>query len=424
MSENVILLGAGASHAAGIPLLSEFMRTIIRLAATGVSNQRELSCEEIEVLQKAVDVRNSLREYHATVAFNHFNIEDILSILSFDALAGSEKAKQQLDDFTRAISLTIELTCTVYHHGKYDTISDTGPEEYRIFWRGLFKALRREMHGMPAIISFNYDLVLERALLQSVIGYPMNEYRNFLRGHNLVVRYEHRNCAKLETCVKAADFGNGHERKTGLYLDLDLGHPNATKSEKVIDIPIIKPHGSLNFPKQQDANKWSLVKAVDDPAILPPVFNKASVEIGAPIWKAGMEALRSCKNLIICGYSLPITDSYMQYFLKAALGPNAGLDLIYVFDPCLFADGPAGPALRERYSKCFSAQFQNQIVFNPDTKGIKAMYGTFAHFAELMEKRPEYLLFGIGPEQPNDMDHSARRPSPRRRSSRSELKGW
>jgi hypothetical protein len=420
MTENVILLGAGASRAAGIPLLSEFMRTIGQLARTGVNEQRELTDDEIKVLRKAVEIRDSLRGYHATVAFDQFNIEDILSILSFDVLAGSKKARQQLDDFTQAISLTIELTCSVDHSGEFGRMASSGPDEYRAFWRGLFGALKRDMREIPAIISFNYDLVLERALLQSIIGHPVTGHRQFLRGRRLAIRYDHKNCDRLEFDSKAADFGSGHERKEGLYLEVPKEKNPA--SQTTIEIPIIKPHGSLNFSKVPRASDWSLVKAVTDPAILPPVFNKASVEIGAPIWKAGIEALRGCKNLIICGYSLPITDSYMQYFLKSALGPNADLDLIFVFDPALFESGPSGLALRERYSKCFSAQFQKQIQFNPDTTGISARHGTFAHFAELLEKRPESLLFGLSPERKEDRSSSGFRPVPRRRRN-SDLRG-
>ncbi|MBL9181714.1 MAG: hypothetical protein JNN17_06210 [Verrucomicrobiaceae bacterium] len=417
MTENVILLGAGASHSAGIPLLSEFMRTIRRLATTGVSEHRELTADEIKALQKAVAIRDSLREYHATVAFDQFSIEDILSILSFDVLAGSNKARQQLDEFAQAISLTIELTCSVQHHGKLDSMCDTGPDEYRAFWRGLFNALRRDMHEMPAIISFNYDLVLERALLQTMIGHPLHDHRKTIRGRQLAIRYDHKNCDSLDLKVNTGNFGGyGSNQKQGLYLE--LLPPKEADAAKRIEIPIIKPHGSLNFPKSPRGNDWSLVKAVSDPAILPPVFNKASVEIGAPIWRAGMEALRGCKNLIICGYSLPITDTYMQYFLKSALGPNADLDQIFVFDPALFESGPAGPALRDRYSKCFSAQFEKQIQFNPDTTGIKSRHGSFAHFTELLEKRPESLLFGISPEQQGDPSSSSFRPIPRRRTGR------
>ena len=393
MTENVILLGAGASRAAGIPLLSEFMRMIGQLARTGVNDQRLLTVDETKILHKAVEIRDSLRGYHATVAFDQFNIEDILSILSFDVLAGSKKARQQLDDFTRAISLTIELTCSVVHSGDLAETCSDGPEEYRLFWRSLIGALQRDMNEMPAIISFNYDLVLERALLQSVIGSRVTGRREALSGQRLAIRYGHKNCEGIEFDIKPGNYGYGENRTTVLHLEAT--ETGSAASRGSIEIPIIKPHGSLNFPKVRRGSDWSVVKAVADPAILPPVFNKASVEIGAPIWKAGIEALRSCKNLIICGYSLPTTDSYMQYFLKSALGPNVDLDLIFVFDPALFEAGADGPALRERYSKCFSSQFQKQIQFNPDTNGINTRPGSFAHFAELLEKRPETLLFGV-----------------------------
>lgn len=415
MTENVILLGAGASHAAGIPLLGNFMERIWELAKTGVAVHRELTDDEVKLLLRAVEIKNSMREYHAQVAFDQFNIEDILSILSFDVLAGSKQGREQLDDFTRAISLTIELSCEVGHHGKLNSMCDQGPEQFRAFWKGLFGAMKRDLLGMPAIISFNYDLVLERALLQTIIGWPLKGYREFIRGRRLLIRYDHKNCDAVEYDLKSGDYGMGPDAKHGLYLEVPK--KVEAKVPSIIEIPIIKPHGSLNFPKQSRDSEWSIVKAVPDPAILPPVFNKASVEIGAPIWKAGMEALRNCKNLIICGYSLPTTDTYMQYFLKSALGPNPDLNRIFVFDPVLFEDGRGGEALKERYSKYFSPQFQKRIQFTPDSDGIKPKkLGTFEHFAELLEKRPEALLFGVSPENPSDNGHTGFRPSPKRRT--------
>jgi hypothetical protein len=182
----------------------------------------------------------------------------------------------------------------------------------------------------------------------------------------------------------------------------DVSNP---EQEGFARIPLLKLHGSLNFSHTGPGDAWSPVKVSDSPQIIPPVFNKADSTFGTPIWKAGLEALRTCKNLIVCGYSLPTSDSYMQYFLKAALGPNRNLNQIFVFDPILFDDPPSkeGSELTERYSQCFAPQMHGKIQFQPPLpKSQKCQQGTFAHMVDLFESRPESILFGVSPKSAED----------------------
>lgn len=401
MSDNVIILGAGASFAAGIPLLGNFMDRISDLARLGQGNGVALTESDQHILNRAIDIRNGLRNYHAQVSFNQFNIEDILSILSFDAMAGSEDGQKKLDDFTRAIARTIELSCNVKHSGRLNAIEETGPDCFRQFWRALLDAWDNGLHDMPAIISFNYDLVLERSLLQTLVGHRYAQH-NQLHADSITVTYGHSVCPQASFHVKYGDWdvrnprqGIGFSQKSGLYLEKAA---NGKALGTTLNIPLIKLHGSLNLPKSKMPNDWSLVASQQDPYILPPVFNKGHSENGKSIWKAGLDALRSCKRVIVCGYSLPTTDVYMQYFLKAALGPNEELDRIYVFDPVLNSEGKASAALQDRYSQCFSPQFKPRIDFSPRV-GIRSSIqpGTFEHLVSALNDSPGVCLFGANP---------------------------
>jgi hypothetical protein len=107
-----------------------------------------------------------------------------------------------------------------------------------------------------------------------------------------------------------------------------------------------------------------------------------------------MEALGNCRNLVICGYSLPTTDTYMQYFLKAALGPNKKFSQIAVFDPELHKEGAKGKELVQRYSECFSAQFRDRINFRPrSTSEFISKAGQFFHMVEILKNSPRDILF-------------------------------
>lgn len=407
MADNVLLLGAGASFDAGIPLLGSFMDRIFELASLKRSPTRSLTTEELEILNAVIDIRDGMERYQPRVAINQFNLEQVLSILSFEALVGAENGMEKLEAFKKAISLTIELTCSVTHEGKLNSIHEDGPAVYREFWKSLFSLHEDRLAEFPTILTFNYDLVLERSLMQYAIGPYTNGRSPRIKAKGFHIDYCSPEFGKASYLVKRGQFPrrnrDSYEETPGNYLQLaEVSDP---EEEGLARIPLLKLHGSLNFSQNGPNDAWSLVEVSDSPQIIPPVFNKADSTFGTPIWKAGLEALRTCKNLIVCGYSLPTSDSYMQYFLKAALGPNRNLNQIFVFDPILFDDPPSkeGSELTERYSQCFATQMHGKIQFQPPLpKSQKCQQGTFAHMVDLFESRPESILFGVSPKSAED----------------------
>lgn len=392
MSDNVILLGAGASFSAGIPLLGNFMDRMVEMAITGKSPKGSLSDEHRKTLSEVLRIRDSLESYHARVALNQFNIEQILSVLSFEALCGNKAGKRDLAAFSKAISTTIELTCNVLHDGKFNSIQENGSPDYRRFWASLLSLFKSSPSAFPTIITFNYDLVLERSLFQLVIGHPprigpetgIPGFRlNFCNDlvPNPIFQAKHVTFGSYTVSPKS-----GSSLSPYSSSDLPAGY---------VDIRLLKLHGSLNFPATRVSGAWSPAVALESPKITPPVFNKTDKVFGTPTWKAALETLRTCKNLIICGYSLPTTDTYMHYFLKTALGPNRHLNRTYVFDPELFNGGKKGQDLRGRYDECFSEQFRERIEFQPRAAPKGKADGTFQHLVALLQNAPREILFGM-----------------------------
>lgn len=107
------------------------------------------------------------------------------------------------------------------------------------------------------------------------------------------------------------------------------------------------------------------------------------------------KAKNSKKSIVVVGYSLPQTDIYMQYFLKAALGPNMNLNKIFVFDPVLFRDNVHSEAMKGRYEACFAPQLRRRIEFRPDTSHVSTNTepGTADHFIQLLESNRAGLIF-------------------------------
>lgn len=397
MSDNVFLFGAGASFDAGIPLLGCFMEKMFEMALTKRSPQGALSEADLKVFSEAIEIRNRMDTYHARVSIDQFNLEEILSILYFEAQAGSKNGKKDLDTFENAVTRTIELTCNVQHDGKLKHIQSNGAPVYRSFWRILFALHGQRMNSMPDILTFNYDLVLERALLQSSIGHDGSMIWKNPNTNGFVLDYMGGNLKRFAYTFEYQRWGDyTTERYEGKRLEVYQGDPEGIPVNYT-RIKYLKLHGSLNFPSKKSAEEASLVKSLENPKIIPPVFNKADSTFASTIWKEALKSLRNCKNLIICGYSLPTTDTYMQYFLKAALGANKDLTRIFVFDPLLSEEGEAGEDLKNRYAKCFSEKWQKRIIYTPYHYDKLGKAGTFSHFVSLLNTSPDRLLFGLDP---------------------------
>lgn len=397
MSNNVIILGAGFSYDAGIPLLGGFIERMWEYATRGKSSDKMLSASDRKILEDALEIRRELDGYHGRVAFDDRNIEDILSILAFNVLGGGITDKRKLSTFTNAIATTIELSCNVKHPGypndnRY-TIYNEGDEIYRRFWKAIFKWVEKG-NEVPTIITFNYDLVLERSLYQVLINTYYNRYDNRLPFQGFSFNYHYSHYPLENYQIEYTEYGSWDKNHGTIIKKVDV-----PQNTNFAQIEVLKLHGSLNFPKDKkhlDKSGLSLAKIIDEPYIIPPVSNKKATSAGDNSWKIALNRLREAKNVVFVGYSLPKTDMYMQFFLKAALGPNQELNKMFVFDPVLWTESNAAQEMRSRFEQCFAEQLRPRISFKPDLPSFtrnSLQTGTTKHFVELLESDPNKILF-------------------------------
>lgn len=370
MTDTVFILGAGFSYDAGIPLLSGFVDRMLDFAIKEKSSEQPLSPADIEIFKDAMKIRNELDGYHGRANFDDRNIEDLLSILTFKLLGSRSSENDQLARISAAIARTIELTCQIKHPGinKVDRYSeDDSNNIYKKFWRHLLSPMP-DSEKLPAIITFNYDLVLERSFHQLLIGTYFNWHNNRFPQEKIRFNYNFSDVPIIDYEISYVNFSTPSlVGKPGSIIK-----PAAINNEtSSIEIDLLKIHGSLNFPRKKDNRKDSVSFAheittpLNSPFILPPVFNKmTSGNSTTSMWQAAMKKLGNAKNIVIVGYSLPKTDIYMQYFLKAALGPNKSLNKVFIFDPILFQEGKACNEMMDRYKSCFAENFINRIFFS------------------------------------------------------------
>lgn len=396
MNDNVLILGAGFSYDAGIPLLGSFIERMWEYSIRKSANGQTLTSEQVNILNEALDVRTELDGYHGRVVFDDRNIEDIMSMLAFNILGGGRSDTNKFKAFTQAISETIELSCNVKHpgypkDGNFKAYTD-GSEVYRQFWMALIRWYAKS-GSMPTIITFNYDLVVERALFQVLINKFYGRFDNRVPFDGFSLSYFYKYFLPEYYKVEYAMYGGLSEQRPGTTLLRTDANPTGN----VANIEILKLHGSLNFPlsSSSEEEKPNLTARIKNPYILPPVSNKQSNGHGNESWKIALNRLREAKNVVFVGYSLPKTDMYMQFFLKAALGPNQNLNKISVFDPVLWHDSDSSKSMINRFESCFSEQIRPRINFKPGyvPEKLRGDAGTTKHFVSMLANAPETILF-------------------------------
>jgi len=389
---NVILFGAGASFDAGIPLLNSFVHEMWNYAVRGKVRDVAISQEDRDILNQARTICTGLESYNSRANFDSRNLEDVLSLLSFEALSRKEHA-EKYEALVKAVARTIELSCKIpYQENTPKTPPNIGG--YGHLWH---KLLSIHASGNPlALVTFNYDLVLERSLWD--LFHHLNSAAVKPSCNSCQLKYFFGNCAfSIKSVPHQYMVPRLNPEPARSFTEVGTAGRAAefqTSENVEVAIPFLKLHGSLNWSQDpqhsQEVTRWT--KAVEKPVILPPVFNKMNTGAVNDLWGKALDVLRNAKRIIIVGYSLPKTDIYMQYFLKAAVGPNSNLEKIIVFDPVLFRGDREADEMRARYKECFANQILKSIVFNPKSMGDHNS-GCLSHFSALLRAYPKELLF-------------------------------
>jgi hypothetical protein len=86
------------------------------------------------------------------------------------------------------------------------------------------------------------------------------------------------------------------------------------------------------------------------PLIVPPSIDKSNLarpNILRTLWQLARQAVASCDRLFIIGYSLPITDVYVNLFLSRSLPKAAKVHVVNIEDKTIFAARIKGQLARE-----------------------------------------------------------------------------
>jgi len=320
---NVFILGAGFSAAAGAPLLPDFLdraREFFDNPSSGLNSTQRAQFNNV------FEFRRKMSQAREKIVLDLDNIENLFGLVEISKRLGqTDTATRQSTVYLIAKTLELSLkppekrgTIGFDYHGReplppavFRKSPDLGrptyysAETYDFFAAliaGCFDEPDRRPNRTSAVITFNYDLVLDDALSRQ----------------NLTVDY------RLKPGTSPAN-----------------------------SIPILKLHGSANWIvcdkcRQIQVLTQKLASLSDDLSdvackacginatqllLVPPSWDKSEhQESLSEVWKKAVEELQSATRIFVIGYSIPESDAFFRFLMTLALSQNHRLYRMEVID--------------------------------------------------------------------------------------------
>jgi hypothetical protein len=276
MDKVVYVLGAGFSAPLGIPVMGNFLFKSKDLYFSNEAKFPHFS----EVFDTIKDLSVAKNYYQSDL----FNIEEILSILEMKEFIEVNKLKDEFIQYIR------------------DVITNYTPE----------------FPSMNAPRASNWENFLFGSKNKySPYGYFISAILGLI--------YKRENSDSFNTS-RTYDFtANISPHSPTKYSILSLNYDLVPETVNKFISSSYVSKCDLSFEKKEYDPKWNkchLVKlhgCVDDGSIVPPTWAKGTHEGIIPIWKNAYKILQDANHIRFIGYSLPTSDSYLKYLLKAAV---------------------------------------------------------------------------------------------------------
>jgi len=286
MVENIVyVLGAGASNDAGGPLVKDFFSKS-RPNDEAIYSRYFNDNPRYQILEKIYrDWAKKNRKNDIENYLKHIEYQKLSSTQCFDPISNK---KYSPDLIWRYL---------MWYIASYVLRSVTATRNPPAFYEKFAESLKARGKRF-SIITFNYDMVFERAIIRK---------------------------------IGAVDYGLGRIRGLKEYT-----------SES--GIPFLKLHGSLNwricdkcgtievsekpvaqiYPRRKCSSRC---QGMMNPAIVPPAANKGDyLKDIAALWKKAHRTMEKADKLIIIGYSLPEVDTDAQGLLRYPI-KERGIDV-------------------------------------------------------------------------------------------------
>lgn len=340
----VFVLGAGASVHAGAPLLRDFLARARDLSKRGAVRRPEAFENVFRYVEDLLPAA-----YHVDVDLK--NLEHVWSLAELQRQMGLEGASEVVNDLKVVVGETLDQL--VFNYGPNGCEPD---EAYKRFVKRLLEresaraastvvgAVERE-----TVITFNYDVLLDHALLhrgvrpnyslgtgapQMHLTHPVSREIVVLKLHGSINWGQCPQCEKL-VAVASPTWRTGPLEKVMLFTGQQVSLNVVSGALAQSECPSCRLRGL-------------------EPYMVPPTWSKRIEESAlVPVWQAAATALKTARQLVVMGYSMPESDTFMRYLLATALKRSPQLERVVVVNPNV--DG----TLEQRYRSVFATGSRN-----------------------------------------------------------------
>ena len=349
MANTVLILGAGASKLAGVPLMNDFLdvaRDLLILKQTG----------EYEENFKAVfEGISKLQLVHSKSQLDIQNVESVFAAFEMAKTLGrfSDYSAEDIDFLVKSMQLLILGTIQTTFRIPNRQHGITAPAPYEAFANYIFDVLEDRNYSQSiAVITFNYDMALDLAFhLRGVpirYGLQSNENTTALP---LLKLHGSLNWVQCATCNEVVPW----------YLHDYFKKYNWHRSMMDKDIKTVTMGIGSHIKSYSHGDH--LVQ--NEPLIVPPTWNKSGHYAAiAPVWALAAKELAEAENIFVVGYSLPQTDIFFRLLYAIGTVGDVPLNRFWVFNPDESGETELrfktmlGPGAIQRF-KYFPLKFEN-----------------------------------------------------------------
>jgi hypothetical protein len=314
-------------------------------------NQRT---EEIEAINKVLLFQQALRSASDRVCLDVENMEELFS-LAFSQVKMPTKDLQNLMAISIAATLDFSENkknpkrCQI-EVGSRDEYPDPPigfhrvqgssqyeSDQYEFFLSVLAGRNRRSQSTRKdTIITFNYDLLVEKAMDSLAIPVVYGGLHGAFLGNFNSTRYRP---DEPEMIGIPDPLPEDHVRLIKLHGSINwMFNPEyaaaASSPASQYKIVILDDY-QATWKYQQHSPKSSPIPHL---VLAPPTWNKDLRDLNAPlsnVWDSAVRAIETATRIIVVGYSMPQTDPYFKYLLAAGLANNISLRKLFFVNPGL-----------------------------------------------------------------------------------------
>jgi hypothetical protein len=363
-ADNLLILGAGFSRNAGLPLASEFTRELLNVGGLKLDGPSALQVAYIRAFVDSVFGEGASRKYDEWP-----ELEDIFTLVDLSANTGHHLGPSHSASDLRIVRRSIIVRMIRMLAKAYAR----GCDKHDAEWMTLEGFFTQFDAITSAVLSMNWDTVFEQGIART----------------QKIDKVEY-GCGATPVLFKRGKL----------------------KRRKVVGgtLTVLKPHGSVNWlycdacrdmfwvaPEQTErvaqtlfrAKDWKAIGAVDPPTTLEPEcprcrakslgtrfatfsYRKAlDFPMHAASWRTAEELLKGACDWIFFGYSMPPADFEFKHLLKRVQLSKCVRPRITVI-----TGGPDAAATVARFAKFFGDVTGERTFFEHgmDTKALKHLH--------------------------------------------------